>query len=200
MIKYTHTPRSFRQPVVVSLVTFSLIALLAACSPTVPPSSAPAATEAPTQAPAATQVPAATEAPTQLPAATEAPTELPAATDVPATTEAPTQAPAATAAPTAAPAQAAAPTFAIDVKTILDQRCFNCHGGRNGVRGGLSMRSYDDLMKGGESGAVIVPGDPANSLLVQLIDSGEMPNRAPRLPQSEIDLIMAWVAAGAQND
>lgn len=102
--------------------------------------------------------------------------------------------------PTETPAQAAAVTFGKDIQPLIERRCINCHGGKDGIKGGLSMKTYADLMKGGESGAVIVAGDPTNSLLVQLIVKGEMPKRAPKLPQNEIDLIAAWVAAGAKND
>lgn len=177
--------RSLRRSLSGRLVTLSLLALLAACSPAAQPAATPVAAQ-----------------PTNAPAATEAPTQAPIATEMPAAaTEA---APTATAAPTQAPeapeAPAAAVSFAADVQPLLDQRCLNCHGGKDGIKGGLSVKSYDDIMKGGDDGAAIIPGDADNSLLVQLIVEGEMPKRAPKLPQAEIDVIAAWVAAGAQND
>jgi mono/diheme cytochrome c family protein len=137
---------------------------------------APAAPAQPTQAPSA---PAATEAPVA--------TEAPAATQAPAATEAP------------APA-ASAVSYATDVQPIFDQNCVKCHGGSDGKKGGLSLKSYDDLMKGGQDGQVIVPGDAANSMLVQAIAEGKMPKRAPKLPQAQIDTIAAWVNAGAENN
>lgn len=201
--------RNFHRPVLVGLTAMALIIVLAACSAAdapvaEPPTQAVAATAAPTQAPAPTEAPTATAAPTEPATETATPTQAPVPTEAPTATEAPTLEPTATEAPTEAPTQAPAPsaaiTFAADVRPILDQRCVNCHGGKDGVKGGLSMRSYDDLMKGGDDGAAIVPGDPDNSLLVQLIVDGEMPKRAPKLPQAEIDVIAAWVAAGAQNN
>jgi mono/diheme cytochrome c family protein len=86
------------------------------------------------------------------------------------------------------------------VQPIFDQNCVKCHGGSNGVKGGLTLKSYDDLTKGGKDGQVINPGDPANSMLVQAIVEGKMPKQAAKLPQAQIDTISAWVAAGAQNN
>jgi len=83
---------------------------------------------------------------------------------------------------------------------IFEKSCARCHGGSNGTEGDLNLRTYDNMMKGGESGAVIVAGDPDNSLLVELIREGEMPRRAPDLPQEQIDLIAQWVAEGALNN
>ena len=88
----------------------------------------------------------------------------------------------------------------MDVQPIFDQSCVKCHGGSDGKKGGLSLKTYDDLMKGGEDGQVIVPGDAANSMLVQAIEAGKMPKRAPKLPQAQIDTIAAWVNAGAENN
>ena len=185
----------------VLLLTFALVAVLAACAPAAPPqpAQAPVATEAPkaTEAPVATEAPKATEAPvaTEAPKATEAPvaTEAPAATQVPAATEAP----AATEVPAVAPA---AVSFVKDVQPIFEQNCVKCHGGSDGIKGGLSLKTFDDLMKGGKDGQVIAPGDAANSMLVQAIAAGKMPKRGTKLPQATIDTIAAWVAAGAQNN
>ena len=183
------------------LLTFALVAVLAACAPAAPaqPAQAPVATEAPkaTEAPVATEAPKATEAPvaTEAPKATEAPvaTEAPAATQVPAATEAP----AATEVPAVAPA---AVSFVKDVQPIFEQNCVKCHGGSDGIKGGLSLKTYADLMKGGKDGEVIAPGDAANSMLVQAITAGKMPKRGTKLAQEKIDMIAAWVTAGAQNN
>jgi len=91
-------------------------------------------------------------------------------------------------------------SFAKEVQPIFEQSCVKCHGGSDGKKGGLSLKTYDDLMKGGEDGQVIAPGDAANSMLVQAIEAGKMPKRAPKLPQAQIDAIAAWVQAGAENN
>ena len=125
--------------------------------------------------------PPATQTTDQQPApAIEAPTE-------PAPTEAPTEAPAATV------------SFANDVLPILESRCVNCHGGDR-IEKGLSLRNYDEVMAGSENGPVIVPGDPANSLLVELVTNQKMPKRGPKLTPPQVQTITEWVAAGAPNN
>jgi len=186
-----------RRPTVLMIAVIAAM-IVSACAA---PAAAPAA---PTQAPASTEAPVATQVPTDVPAAPPT-TEAPAA--APASTEAPTAAPAPTEAPTAAPTEAQAPapaastvSFASDVAPIFEKSCAKCHGGSDGEKGDLNLRSHENVLKGGESGAVVVAGDPDNSLLVQLIREGEMPKRAANLPQEQIDLIAQWVAEGALNN
>jgi len=90
-------------------------------------------------------------------------------------------------------------SYGADVSQIIQSRCINCHGGEK-IEGELVMLSYEDLMKGGESGQVIVPGDAANSLLVQLITEMKMPKRGPKLTPVQIQLITDWVNQGALNN
>ncbi|OIO95815.1 MAG: hypothetical protein AUK03_04805 [Anaerolineae bacterium CG2_30_64_16] len=82
---------------------------------------------------------------------------------------------------------------------ILEQRCIKCHGGEK-TEAGLSLKSYATIMQGGKDGQVVAPGDPASSLLVKLVVEGKMPKRAPHLKQAEVDIITAWVQAGAPNN
>ena len=68
-------------------------------------------------------------------------------------------------------------------------------------RVGLSLKTYDDLVKGGEDGQVIAPGDAANSMLVQAIAEGKMPKRGTKLPQATIETIgSAWWPLARQNN
>jgi cytochrome c len=89
------------------------------------------------------------------------------------------------------------------VRPILMTNCGKCHFDMN-HKGGLAMDTKASLMKGGRDGVVIVPGDPANSLLVKLIrhegppeDPKPMPPKAPKLSDAEIAVIEQWVKAGA---
>ncbi|MCX6028625.1 MAG: c-type cytochrome [Chloroflexi bacterium] len=174
---------------IVALTLIALGAILAACSPAAP---APAATAAPTVVPQPTQPPA----PTAAPATQAAPAATKAA--VPAATQATNQTiPTAAPAPTAA--KPAAVSFAKDVLPIFEQNCVKCHGGQQ-TKAGLVLTGYAQTMKGSENGPVIKVGDAANSFLVQQIINGKMPQRAAKLPQAQIDLISAWVNAGAPNN
>jgi len=90
-------------------------------------------------------------------------------------------------------------SFSKDVLPILQNSCVNCHGGEK-ISKGLDLKTYAGLMTGSQSGAVIVSGNAANSMLVQSIQLGKMPKRGGPLPAAQIQLIMDWVNAGAQNN
>ena len=77
--------------------------------------------------------------------------------------------------------------------------CVKCHGGEE-VKEGLVLKTYAEIMAGSDNGPVIAPGDPANSLLIDLITRGKMPKKGPKLLPGEIRIITDWVAAGAVNN
>jgi len=58
-----------------------------------------------------------------------------------------------------------------EVDSIFTKHCFDCHEAKD-PEGKLVLESFDTLMKGGESGAVIVPGKSGESLLMKLVDGG----------------------------
>ena len=83
---------------------------------------------------------------------------------------------------------------------VIARRCLECHAAADPA-GGLDLTSAAGLAAGGDSGAAVVPGDAAASLLVARVAAGEMPppkNGAPRpLPEPEVAILRAWAAAGA---
>ncbi len=83
-------------------------------------------------------------------------------------------------------------TFAT-VNTILVEKCGACHG--DSAMKGLNITTYKDLMKGSENGAVIVPGDAENSLLVK-IQSDSQPHFG-QLSAEELELVKEWIQKGA---
>ena len=95
---------------------------------------------------------------------------------------------------------AAAPDFVRDVQPILSASCVRCHG--PAVRKGLlRLHTRKDLREGGESGDVIVPGDPEGSLFYQKLNSrnpkARMPQEADPLTAGQIETIRRWIEAGA---
>ncbi len=89
------------------------------------------------------------------------------------------------------------------VQPILKANCYRCHGGMN-HRGGLSLVTRAGMLKGGHDGTVLVPGDPAKSLIVRLIrhegpknDPMPMPPKRPRISEADIATVEQWVKAGA---
>jgi mono/diheme cytochrome c family protein len=99
--------------------------------------------------------------------------------------------------PTEAPAVTA--SFANDILPILQTSCVECHGVRQ-VKEGLDLQTYESVMAGSFHGPVIVPGNAAESLLVELIAKGEMPNRGPKLTAEQLQIIVDWINAGAPNN
>ncbi len=89
--------------------------------------------------------------------------------------------------------------FTSKVKPLLESRCFECHGPEvKKLKGGLSLASRADVLRGGDSGAAIVPGKPEESLLVKAINyiDFEMPPKS-RLPAGEVAILTEWVKRGA---
>jgi Protein of unknown function (DUF1549)/Protein of unknown function (DUF1553)/Planctomycete cytochrome C len=88
--------------------------------------------------------------------------------------------------------------FETRIRPLLAQQCFVCH--TNSKMGGLRLDSIDDMLKGGEHGPAVVPGDPEKSLLIASVrHSGElkMPKGAARLMDVQIGDLTSWVKDGA---
>jgi hypothetical protein len=93
------------------------------------------------------------------------------------------------------PAVDASPTFETYVGPLLAAKCTGCHG--NLATGGLNMLTYASLMKGSSNGPVVVPGESANSRLVQVQSTGE---HFANLTAEELEIIKQWIDAGAPEN
>jgi hypothetical protein len=88
--------------------------------------------------------------------------------------------------------------FEKHVRPVLAERCIRCHGAKKQM-GGLRLDSRAALVRGGDNGPVVQPGEPDKSLLIQAIRrDGEvkMPPKTPLAPREVTDLT-AWVKQGA---
>jgi hypothetical protein len=87
-----------------------------------------------------------------------------------------------------------------DVRPLLEQRCYECHGPKK-TRGRLRLDVKVAALKGGKTGPAVIPGNVDNSLLVRRIlgldGEDRMPLDKDPLPASEIALLRAWVGQGA---
>ncbi|MDI3269808.1 MAG: cytochrome b N-terminal domain-containing protein [Bacillota bacterium] len=91
-----------------------------------------------------------------------------------------------------------------DVSKIFQAYCASCH--ISTTSGGLSLASYESTMKGGQNGAVIVPGKPEESLL-WLVINGEanqynvppMPLGGQPIPATARQTIENWIKDGASK-
>lgn len=86
--------------------------------------------------------------------------------------------------------------FEDHILPIFEQHCAECHG-VDEPEEGLVLTNYKDTMAGSFYGAVIKPGDPDNSYLVELVKTGQMPKQGPDLTAAEVETIVAWIKAGA---
>lgn len=80
------------------------------------------------------------------------------------------------------------------VEPILAKRCLECHGVDRS--GGLDLRTKATLRAGGESGVVVRPGKPSESLLVEYVESETMPPEHP-LTKQEAATLRQWIERGA---
>lgn len=105
-----------------------------------------------------------------------------------------------TAAPLVASDEPRQVDFNRDVLPIFKKKCFTCHS-KTQPKGGLDMTSRAALLKGGHSGAALLPGKPDESLMIELIEFNEMPPRKAqdrRITMPELHTLRAWIAAGAE--
>ena len=88
--------------------------------------------------------------------------------------------------------------FETRVRPVLARNCYACH--TESKMGGLQLDSREHVLRGGKSGAAIVPGDPDHSLLIAAVrqtGSLKMPLGGAKLKPDEIETLAAWVKAGA---
>jgi hypothetical protein len=99
----------------------------------------------------------------------------------------------------------AAVSYFKDIRPILQERCQGCHQPAK-RQGGLSMTSFAEMRKGGDSELpAFEPGKPDDSLLVEQIVSQNgqppaMPKGADPLKPDQVDLMKRWIAEGAADD
>ncbi|WP_197443749.1 PSD1 and planctomycete cytochrome C domain-containing protein [Maioricimonas rarisocia] len=89
--------------------------------------------------------------------------------------------------------------FETHIRPVLVERCLECHG-KDDQSGELRLDSRSSTLKGGEGGAVIVPGHPEQSRLIEAIrQTGdlEMPPSGPKLTDDQIAAFETWIRLGA---
>jgi hypothetical protein len=89
--------------------------------------------------------------------------------------------------------------FHKEVVPILANSCLKCHANAK-HEGGFSIEDRTAVLKGSDSGAVVVPGKSAESLLIRLVGGMEadriMPAKGPRLTAEQIGVLRAWIDQG----
>ncbi|MEZ6128419.1 MAG: PSD1 and planctomycete cytochrome C domain-containing protein [Planctomycetaceae bacterium] len=88
--------------------------------------------------------------------------------------------------------------FESRIRPILVEQCSACHGAKK-QSGGLRVDSHQALLNGGDSGAAVVPGNLAQSLLVKAVRRSEDLAMPPEksLSQVQVDSLEQWISKGA---
>src|SRR5690349_4325768 len=86
--------------------------------------------------------------------------------------------------------------FSQDIKPIIDASCLRCHG-RGRTKGGFQLDTRETVLKGGDSGQVVVLGRSEDSLLIELVSGvnpdNVMPQKGSRLTPEQVGLLRAWI-------
>jgi len=99
--------------------------------------------------------------------------------------------------------QAKVEFFETKIRPVLIDRCYACHSSKTVLEGNLGLDSQLAIRNGGDRGPVVVPGDAANSLLMQAIRWSdpeiEMPpaEAGNRLSEQQIADFESWINNGA---
>jgi WD40 repeat protein/mono/diheme cytochrome c family protein len=102
-------------------------------------------------------------------------------------------------------ADAAPPHDFAAVEALFAKHCLDCHAAQD-PEGKLVLETFDALMKGGESGPVVVPGKSAESLIVKAVETGldrdgkkklMPPGKRRKLQPEEIAVLKGWIDTGA---
>ncbi|MFM8471185.1 MAG: PSD1 and planctomycete cytochrome C domain-containing protein, partial [Limisphaerales bacterium] len=104
---------------------------------------------------------------------------------------------------TTATALVAAPVdYVKEIKPLLREQCYQCHGATQPKRG-LRLDSAASVLKGGQSGPAIKPGKSSDSLLVQVIagahkELARMPYKKSPLSDAQVATVRRWIDEGAK--
>ena len=96
----------------------------------------------------------------------------------------------------------AAVDYLREVKPVLTEHCYKCHGARQ-QKSGLRLDTAALAIKGGENGPSLKPGQSATSLIIQTVRGAHesialMPYKKPPLAEPQIAMLAQWIDEGAK--
>ncbi|MDB5295284.1 MAG: xly, partial [Phycisphaerales bacterium] len=105
------------------------------------------------------------------------------------------------AAPAPKPDPAGVEFFERKIRPVLAENCYACHSAKaEKVKGGLLLDSRAGLLKGGESGPAVFPGNPGKSPLVKAVRWEDPDTKMPpktQLSAAAVADLTRWVQMGA---
>src|SRR5437016_10815806 len=93
--------------------------------------------------------------------------------------------------------------FATYIRPLLETQCLNCHGAGQVKRSGFDLSTRDGLLRGGDIGPAVIPGNARESALYKRVShevQPGMPFQAARLSEEQVARIREWIDAGAPYD
>src|SRR5438093_5033842 len=94
--------------------------------------------------------------------------------------------------------------FEKKIRPIFADNCYKCHSaGAEKIKGGFLLDTREGMLKGGDTGPAIVPGNPEKSLLIKAVrytdENLQMPPKNKKLSSEQIADLEAWVKMGAPD-
>jgi mono/diheme cytochrome c family protein len=94
-------------------------------------------------------------------------------------------------------------SFVEQVRPVLEMQCLICHGGGKAKRSGLDLSTREGLLRGGDNGPAVIPGNAQASSLFKRVRhelQPGMPFQGKKLSEEVIARIAEWINAGAPYD
>jgi hypothetical protein len=89
------------------------------------------------------------------------------------------------------------------IRPLLIERCYKCHSAQAAkVKGGLYLDSNQGMRKGGVNGAILVPGDPGKSRLIDALKGRDPDLKMPpgkQFSSQQIEWFETWIKMGAPD-
>ena len=93
--------------------------------------------------------------------------------------------------------------FETRIRPVLVEQCYTCHNSTERAEGGLAVDQRDAFRKGGDRGAIVVPGKPTASRLLAIlrheVDGLRMPQDAGKLDNKVVGDFEKWISMGAPD-
>ena len=90
-------------------------------------------------------------------------------------------------------------TYEKDIRPVLKQHCFQCHGEEPKLKGKLDLRTVKTMLRGGSAGPALEPGRPGDSVLWARVEADEMPEGTKKVPAAQKAILKRWIFQGART-